>query len=209
MTPGTKTYSRRPLIMAETAKEEGTIRTPPFRVQYPAFFKPKMYRNDQGEEDPKFECTALFPDEGMSKTDLKKLAALKKLVGDVGKAANGGTLPKKFKDPFKDGNLEDWPGFAGNSYIRMSSRYQPDIIDLHDNKVGPGDVKAGDWMIAIVKPYPYDFKGKGVSFGMRNLLLVRVDEPFPVGSTASDDFDDLIEEPKDDAFEGEKGEGLL
>lgn len=190
-------------------QEEGTIRTPLFRVQYPAFFKPKMYHNDQGEEDPKFECTALFPKSGSDKPDPKKMKALEAAVINVGKAANGGTLPKKFKNPFKDGDQEDWPGFNGNTYIRMSSRYEPDIINLEGNKVGPGDVKAGDWMIAVVKPYPYDYKGKGVSFGMRNLLLVRIDEPFPVGSSAEEDFDDLIEEPKDGAFDAEDGEGLL
>lgn len=189
-------------------KEEGTLRTPLGRLQYMALFKAKMYHNDDGDEDPKFEGTLLLPKSGPDKADLTELKAA---VTATAKAAFGGKIPKKFRDPIKDGDQEDWPGFAGNWYIRMSTKFPINICDLEGEDIfDSSQIKNGDWIIAVVKPYAYDYKGKGVSFGMRNLLFIREDEALLAGTPAADDFDDLIEAaPKDDAFDAEDDEGLL
>ena len=168
-----------------------------FRLAFPEVFAPKAAA-EGGKE--KFSVTMLFPKDGSKLLPgmngngadvmaLRKLAfqAIKEKWGeDKAKwPANLKTLDfanylsPTGKDgwPFRDGDTQDWDGFAGAVFIRASSQYKPGIVDAKVQPILSQDKVFGGLICrAQINAYAYDNSGnKGVTFGLNNLQILKDD----------------------------------
>lgn len=173
--------------------------TPPFRGSFVALVKPV---NVKGETDPdkaKFQLTVVLS---------KKDAFWKKIAGIIDATAKEkfGKIPPKLKRPVKDGDESDYPEFAGCFTLQAQANRKPDVCDKGLNPIMDADeLYSGAWYRASIRPYAWDHPtgGKGVSFGLDNVMKVKDDDPLSGSGTAAGDFADFAEDDDGDA------EGLL
>lgn len=164
------------------------IITPAGLLAFPTLFtaKPRF----QGTE-PVFSATIIFSAEAQATPEYK---ALKDAVIQCAKDEFGSSYnPAQLKWPFKKG--EDKPGYAGfdpgTIYISAWTKNKPGIIDASMNEVAdPAAVWAGQIARFSLSPFAYNTSGaKGVSLGLRNVQLLRMDTPRIDGrSNAKGDF---------------------
>lgn len=176
------------------------ILTPIFRVAFPSVFKKRAY----GESDPKFTITMLFD----KSTDLSALkAAADAAIEEEWTAAK---RPKEIRNPFLDGDEVEWDGFAGKTFVRATSLYQPGIVDRKRQAITDEEgFYPGCWARATVNAFTYTYmKKSGVSFGLQNLQFIRDDEPFTGRTNAEEDFEALPDEDGDGAMAPEGLGGL-
>ncbi len=197
--------------MAELKKNSGYIQTPPFRISYPALFKP----TSMDDKDPKFQITMVFP----------KGADLKALKAAAAKAVKEkfGTVPAKLKKPFLDGDEEENEQLHGTTFIRASTKNKPGLIRADKSHILEADaheIKPGYWARAIVNAWTWSFKGKkGVSFGFQHIQILPlsfvadfyadneditydiVEEMFGSDSGKAEDNFDAVESAEDDPDE--------
>lgn len=179
--------------MAEFQK----IMTPIFRVAFPEVFQPRGFEGGE----PKFSVTMLF-DSDADLSEMKKLA----------KAASGDKwskkkTPKNLKDPFRDGDDVEWDGFAGTTFVRATSKFQPGIVGRDASKalIRTEDFYAGCYARATVNAFAYDTAGnKGVAFGLQNLQFLKHGDPFTGRTNAEEDFDSLPDEDDEDSASGDE-----
>lgn len=190
----------------------------PFRMSFPSILKPREYRDEKtGAVSLRHELTALCPptlplthaDKALEEAMIAKFGA---------DPARWPKLKRKRADAIADFakyNSEDankpLPGdWAGWRMIRTSSPG-----DRPPNVVGPvkvlnaktgklefpvitdsREVYGGRWARATVEAYAYDRKdGKGLTFGLVNVQLLKHDAPFGrAAAKAEDDFDDATPE---------------
>lgn len=174
------------------------VYTPPFRVSFPAMFKPESYEGGE----PKFGLVGLFA----KSADLSGMQAL----ADRAKTARfGAAVIPNFKSPFRDGaekpNLD---GYQDVKFARITTKMKPGLVDkalkpIVENPSDPAVVErvksgevsgeqfyAGCWARATVCAYAYDTKGnKGVAFGLLNVQKLRDDGEFTGRASAEDEFD--------------------
>lgn len=180
--------------MAEFQK----IMTPKFRVAFPEVFTPRAFQSGQ---EPKYSVTMLFDGDA-------DLAALKQMAKDV--AAEkwpGKKLPKGLKSPFRDGDEVEWDGFAGCTFVRATSKYQPGIVGRDASRaiVKAEEFYAGCYARATVNCFAYDTAGnKGVAFGLQNIQFLEHGEPFTGRTNAEDDFDSLPDLEEGESASGEE-----
>jgi len=148
----------------KSAQGDGFLTTPPFRISYPALFKPTSMDGNK----PKFQLTMVFP----------KGADLKAMNAAAVKAAKEkwGSVPDKLKKPFLDGDEEENEQLHGTIFIRATTKYKPGVITASREPVLEADehlVKAGYWARAIVNAWGWTYgKKKGVSFGIQHVQLL-------------------------------------
>lgn len=162
------------------------VKTPTFRVSFPAIFKPVSFEN----QPAKYSVEMLFD----KKTDLTELkrAVLKAATDKWGDKTK---WPKNLKLPFKDGNEKsDLQGYADHTVIRASSKNRPGLVNqkLEPITEEDGSFYAGCYARASVTPFAYDKAGnRGVSFGLQNVQKVKDGEPFSGRKRAEDDFEEI------------------
>lgn len=145
-------------------------------------------------QDPKFSATLLIP-----KSDKKTLAAIKKAqeaAKEAGKAKFNGKIPAKLKTTLRDGDTDESvdpdenPEYAGNYFIRVSSKTKPGIVDADVNPImDAGEIYSGMYGRASINFFAYNTAGnRGISAGLNNIQKTR-DGAFLGGrSSADDDF---------------------
>jgi hypothetical protein len=163
--------------MADSDKSN-IVMSPVFRVAFPKVFT--------ADKDGKFKMCCIFP----AGTDL---TALNALVQPAAIKKFGGELPKGIRGPWRKGEDKagDYEGFeAGMTYINVSSKFQPRIVDANVQPIiNPKDFYAGCWARATLNAFGYAAEGnKGVSFGMSDIQKVRDDKPFAGRPEVSDVF---------------------
>lgn len=165
------------------------IKTPAFRMAYPALFQTEEY---QGRIT--YGTDAVFPP-----NEKEKLKEMKKLANHVAKEKWGDKLPKNLKSPFIDGNEYNEnrdnhrPELKDAIFLRLRTTNKPEVTDLESKGAPIRDqtlVYSGRWAKATVYCHAYDTQGsKGVTFLLNNVLLLQDDEPWGAPkASAEDDF---------------------
>lgn len=89
--------------------------------------------------------------------------------------------------------------FKGWKFLRLKSKYAPDVIDAAKNKVtAPTELYNGRWAHVSIgaKPYAYNQLGNiGISLNLGNVMLLKHDTPIVLGGvSAKDEFAEFAEE---------------
>ena len=158
---------------------------------------------------PKYSVLLLIP-----KEDTKTVEAIKRAQQaalDNGKASTfGGSIPKKWKDTFRDGDeeqdTEQAPEYAGHYFMNVgaSEKYPPVLVDQRRQKLSKDDASvafySGMYARVSMNAFPFNAQGsKGVSFGINAVQKVRDGEPLSGAVVDVDsDFDDLGDDDVDD-----------
>lgn len=166
----------------------GNIRTCPVRFSYPNIWEPS--KGDEGFKSA-FGVTALCP-LGADISILRE-AAKHTAIEKFGPKAGSLGLKMPIRDQAeKDGKA----GYtAGAFFFRATSEQQPGVLGpdgrpLTDRK----RLYPGVWGLLTVRPFAFDKKQKGVSFGLQNVAILADDESFGgVPADAADEFADVLE----------------
>jgi hypothetical protein len=173
------------------------IVTPPLRLAFPALFTPKP--TFKGGDDKKYQAVCLIPPD----VDLTPFfncvkAAMIDKWGKLIKMPSG-------SNPIKPCTEKDLDGYAdGWYYINTKSGYQPNVVDQKCQAVI--DVEraySGCWCRFHLSVYAWDHPvgGKGVSFSLNSVQLVRDDERLDGRRSAEEVFESI---EVDDDTEGLK-----
>ena len=194
--------------------------TPPFRMSFPSLLEP---REDEETKRKTYQLSMLFP----PKTDMTKFKlALRAAMSDKFGADDTkwprckrgtkevirdfGEYNASTKKPLKG----DWSGWI-MVRANCSDKYAPGVVGSIKGADGkfprvtdPREVYSGRWACAVIDAYHFDGKkNDGVTFGLKNVQLLKHDTSFVGAQSApEEDFEDASEEwsGQGDAFE--KGE---
>jgi hypothetical protein len=167
------------------------VTTPVFRLSFPQLMEAKGY--DGGE--PKFSLSAVFDPSRFTAREKEQWAAMEALADKASQERfkkNLKDLPGNFKKPFRDGaEKADLAGYGeGTVFCNLSSKMRPGVIDKNRNNITDADeVYPGCYCRATITAYSYDNKGKGVAFGLQNVMKVADGERLDSRTDAQDDFD--------------------
>lgn len=172
--------------------------SPVCRISYPNLVTAKQIGN-QG--DPKFSAAFLFDKAAQNSKEFKALQdAVEKAIAEKWP----GGRPRKLKLPFLTvDDLDQVPqGYDDDVvFIRTTSKNRPQVVHRDPNvEVDPNDVYPGLYVRASLRVYAWEHKegGKGVSFGLGNIQVVKDGERFGGGANAADEFSAL---PDDEMFD--------
>lgn len=189
--------------MAETPIGEVTLKN--VRLSFADIFEPgKDTVNDDGEKVPgKYKANGLMAkDAPDTKANMAKLKKAKEAVIE----AKWGKNPPKIKADkicVRDGDEEDWEGYANCWYISASEKNQPVLITRRKDSKGkwieakPGDIYSGCYVNMVVQLWAQDNKhGKRIN---ANLKAIQFFEHGPAFSGAApvdpnEKFADIDEE---------------
>lgn len=158
------------------------VRTPVFRVSFPAVFEPKAFNDGE----PKYSVVMLFD----SKADLTEM---NRILKEAAVEKFGAKLPTGLRSAFRDGKeKEALQGYeAGMKFATASSKQRPGLVNAAvETIVDRDDFYAGCYARATVTAFAYDRNGnKGVSFGLHNIQKIKDGERFDGRTAAEDDFE--------------------
>jgi hypothetical protein len=181
--------------MAEDKTEQQRVITPPFVGYFINAFVPRAGGNGKGKKgaddatkEKKYGVTAVWLDpENLPPEDKERWKAMLRLLSGASSAEfskkwseldpnfyRKGVRPNSSKEiPF------DHPKITENAmFANLTSKYQPDVVDIRGNKIGPeygneGLLYQGCLMRASVHAYAFKGdEGKGVALGLNNLVVV-------------------------------------
>lgn len=186
------------------AKEKKNLITPECRGSYVNFIEPRKVTEDA---DPAY--SVLIPLKKDSKATEAFMKRLLRAVDDAVTEKFGKKIAhsKLRHFPIKDGDKETDedgnvnPHHAGCYLIRASSKFKPQVIDKNGNTLYTNEeVYSGAWYRVSISVWAWSHKtgGKGVSINLHNAMKVKDDERFGGGTTAAQDFGDLISEDDDE-----------
>ena len=160
------------------------------RFSYAHVFEPSAINEDQ---DKKYSVSIIIPKK--DKKTLKKIKAAIQEALEEGKAKFGGSIPKKWKNPLRDGDeeREDDENYEDCMFINAASQRKPGLVDENlDPIMDKEDFYSGCYGRASVNFYPFNVSGnKGVACGLNNLQKLEDGEHLGGGATsAEDDFGD-------------------
>jgi len=172
------------------------IVTPPVRISFPALFEPRAVA--RGKEEKKYQASLLLPPDIELKPFLDCIRAA--MLDKFGKLLK---LPSR-SNPIKDCGEKDLAGYEdGWHFINVKTQFQPAVLDQRKQEILDADrVFAGCWCRFHLNAYAWDHPvgGKGVSFSLNAVQLVREDARLDGRRPAVDVFD-AIEVEEDVAFE--------
>lgn len=155
------------------------------RFSYVHVFNPASISEDS--EEKKYSVSIIIP-----KSDTKTIEAIKKAVDEALKAKFPGKLPKMFKNPLRDGDLErDDEAYANSMFLSAKSNTKPGIVDADLNPImDQSEFYSGCFGRASLNFYGFDVNGsKGVACGLQNLQKLEDGERLAgAGSTPEQDF---------------------
>lgn len=160
------------------------------RLSYVHLFEP--YSSFEGVE-PKFSTVILVP-----KTDVATVNAIKtaqRIALENGKSSKfGGTIPKAWKNTFRDGDeegdLEKNPEYAGHYFMTVSNKTKPGLVDQAVNPImDQTELYSGCYARVSITAFPFSASGsKGVSFGLNHVQKLADGESLGGVTKAEDDF---------------------
>jgi hypothetical protein len=150
--------------------------TPEARLAFPALFEPKPVQ--QGSDKLKFQATILLP----PGTDL---APFKRAMAAAARNQWGDKIPKGLKNwgPRSCEEREHLEGFDEGWFffsVKSNPDRRPAVVDqaLRDI-LDPNKVYGGCWCKFHINAYAYDRPdGKGITFGLNGVQLIRDDTRF-------------------------------
>lgn len=153
------------------------IVTPYATLSFPTLFAPRP-RSKKGNAEPVYSCQLLFSPDIQKTADFKKLkeACKEVFVEKFGEKA----FEKGIVTPFRKAETKDhYADFPDWVFISPWSKERPGILSAVGNDVLASDeVYAGQIVRAYVNPFAWDSEqGKGVSFGLNGIQIVKKDAP--------------------------------
>ncbi len=190
------------------------VRTPRFRVSFPAVFAAKAYRGGKAV----FSLVMLLNKKLKAKGELNDMISLIKATA----MEEWGEVPDEVLDigsdtcPFNDGDDKSYDGYAGTYTARAASQYQPAIIDTGNPEKGikpqpiltEKEFYSGCYARASITAFTWESMGRrGVSFGLQFVQKLADGEPFSGRGDPLEDFDPIVPEEveiadTDDLFDG-------
>lgn len=172
------------------------------RLSYCHLFEP--HSSFEGN-DPKYSTVILVP-----KTDTKTIKAIKQAQQaalENGKHSKfGGSIPKNWKNTFRDGDeeadLEKNPEYEGHMFMTISNNTRPGIVDAQVRPIlDQTEVYSGCYARVSMNAFPFSASGnKGVSFGLNHVQKMADGDPFGSITKAEDDFEALDEDEDEDSL---------
>ena len=162
-----------------------TLITPEFRASFVFLVEPRLPPNPGPGAKPAYSLAVAIP-----KSEKKFLAQLDQAIEDTAKE-KWGKIPPKLKTPLRDGDEEERPEFEDCIVFNTKSEARPQIVDTDLQEIIDPDVLySGAWYRVSVNPFAWDHPtgGKGVSFGLNNVMWVKDDEPYSGRKKAAEDF---------------------
>lgn len=180
--------------MAKTADDAplGEVLLIGVRLSFADLDQPgKPQKNDKGEMVPgKFKANGLM--EKGTKLTAQNLAKIKKAADDVKKKKWGDKIPKLKPEKvcLRDGDLEDWEGYANHFYISANNANQPQLITKFKDSKGKwipakkGELYSGCYVNMLVRLWAQDSEeyGKRVNASIEVVQFDRKGEPFGGGA---------------------------
>jgi len=158
------------------------------RLSFPSLWQTETYK---GNDTGKYVASFLVD----KTTDAGK--ALPKMITEVAEQAFGKPIPKKVEYCLKDGDQQEYDGYAGMWAIKANTKYRPTVIDRQKRPVTEEDdlIYPGCYVNASLEVYSYDGQyGKRVGCSLNAIQFVRDGESFVASSGDSlSDFDVLDE----------------
>lgn len=187
--------------------DESRVKTPPFRLSYPAFFRPKPGPNGGA---PRYSGVAIFNPADYDEAEMAAFKAMKAAMNGACKEEFGKNIkdmPSTFKKGLRpgsdrqddDGNVpEEYQG-EGVVFANITSNEPPGVINakgqtISEENGNTDQIYPGCYCRAIVVAYAYDKKGnKGVALGLRNVMKVKDGDRLDSKTSAAEDFKDDID----------------
>jgi Protein of unknown function (DUF2815). len=153
--------------------------------------------------EPKYNTSVII-----KKSDKANLAivrnAIKAATDKAVKEKYAGKLPKKWKDPLRDGDEEDkGEEYEGCYFFAATSKRRPKVVDREFNEIlDPEDFYSGCFGRVCLNFYAFDVAGnKGIAAGLESIMKLSDGEPLgggggnvreDFGGDGFDDEDDLM-----------------
>jgi hypothetical protein len=160
--------------------------TPEFRGSFVNLVEPRAIAEGQ---DPVYGMVVAVP---------KSETAFKQKLDDVVNELcmeKWGEVPKKLKNPIRDGDEEDRPEFEGCWVFNTKSKTRPGVVDMDLQPIlDPDLLYSGAWYRVELSAFAWDHRtgGKGVSFGLNNVLFVREDEAYSGRANPAEAFKAVV-----------------
>lgn len=164
------------------------------RFSYAQVWTPKAM---QGQEKPKYSISLLIPKS--DKATIAKIKAAIKAALEQGKDKLGGKIPKNYKSPLRDGDVEreDDEAYTGHYFVNASAYRKPGIIDKdREDLLDEDEFYSGCYGRASINFYAFNVPGnKGIAAGLNNLQKLEDGERLGAEVVSAqddfaDDFDD-------------------
>lgn len=160
------------------------------RFSYANVFEPRAISEDQ---KAKYSVSIIIPKK--DKKTIAKIEAAIAAAAEDGKAKFGGKVPKKYKQPLRDGDedREDDDAYENSVFINANSLNRPGLVDENlDPIMDKEDFYSGCYGRASVNFYAYNVSGNiGIACGLNNLQKLEDGERLGgAAASAEDDFGD-------------------
>lgn len=160
------------------------------RISFPVLFVPRVNESSD-DKTPKYGANFLLPlDYPVDEIQTRIVNAA---VARWGKEAIELLKEKEIKTPLKNqARMSKHQGYGEGYYITTSSRDRPGVVDANVQPImDPSEVWGGLLCRCTVNVYTYDHPkgGKGVGFGLQNVMIVKDDGTrWDNRAKAEDDF---------------------
>lgn len=193
--------------MAESKEKKPSyeVKLKNVRLSFANIYKPQdPQTNDDGElVAGKYKANFLMP-KGASETEAN-VRSMKAVVEAAKVAKWGKNLPKLKPDKvcLRDGDLEDWDGYAGQLYVSANNLSKPVVVKRNREAALAGEKGSpypGCYVNAIVRVWIQDSPkyGKRVNATLEAVQFVSDGEPFGAKPVDPNDaFDDLGDDDGD------------
>lgn len=174
------------------------------RLSFPALFKAEVNENEDGTKTKKFKASFLL--DKKTKVGKANIRAVEEAIEQAKEAKwpKGAPKLKDSKLCLRDGDQEDWDGYAGNMYVSAGNSKRPKVVNKDKSPLTEEDgvIFAGCRVNAIIRVWAQDNKhGKRINASLEAVQFYKDDEAFsgykPVDTDEA--FDDFSDEDDDDA----------
>lgn len=183
----------------------GQVRLKNVRLSFENIYEPgKPQANDAGEMVPGKYGSSFLMEKGTDETKAN-MAKLKKARQEVSVAKWGDNIPKLKPDRVctRDGDLEDWDGYANHFYVSTKNKNQPVVVGRDRRPVVRGAAGApysGCFVNAIVRLWAQDDPkyGKRINASLEAVQYVKKGDAFGAAPVDPNEAFDEIEDDEDD-----------
>lgn len=155
------------------------------RFSYLQVFEPRAVEEGQ---KPKYSVSIIIP-----KNDKKNVAKIKECIAaalEAGSSKFGGQIPKKYKNPLRDGDeeRENDLTYENAYFINASSTNAPGVVDENKNEFfDKSRFYSGCYGHVDVNFYAFNTNGnKGVACGLNNIMKSRDGERLGGGRASAE-----------------------
>lgn len=164
------------------------------RLAFPDLFVPTAFEDGQ---EKKYGATFLIPKGSAQEQEVRD--AIEQIAADQWKAKAKTVLASIENNPnkfcFRDGDIQDYDGYAGHMSLTARNKKRPTVKDRDTSTLTADDERpyAGCYVNASVEIWAQDNQyGKGMRASLRGVQFVRDGDAFTAGTVARDDeFEDL------------------